>query len=158
MARIFFFFTLIYNLDRNRSSDDIVGDLLHAQVVSVPQRLEPQLDRLHGHQSLRVVPDPADIVTRYYLLSTSSLLLSIIRNSWLYLPDVDLCLGFVACSSPQLILSARIFPSIMVASLGIIIYCVNDVISLLFLVLNVLDLLGQLGVPGGGGAIDFAVI
>ena len=44
----------------------------------------------------------------------------------------------------------------MVASLGIIIYCVNDVIRLLFLVLNVLDLLGQLGVPGGGGAIAFA--
>ena len=44
----------------------------------------------------------------------------------------------------------------MVASLGIIIYCVNDVVTILFFVLNVLDLLGQLGVPGGGGAIDFA--
>ena len=49
----------------------------------------------------------------------------------------------------------------MVACLGVIIhcviiYCVNDVVTLLFLVLNVLDLLGQLGVPGGGGAIDFA--
>ena len=153
---IFYFIILIYNLDRNRSGDDIVGDLLHGAVVSVPQRPEPQLDRLHGHQSLRVVPDTADIVITYYLLSTTSLLLSIIRNSWLYLPDVDLCLGFVAGSSPQLLLSALIFPSIMVASLGIIIYCVNDVVTLLFLVLNVLYLLGQLGVPGGGGAIDFA--
>ena len=44
----------------------------------------------------------------------------------------------------------------MVASLRIIIYCVNDVVTILFLVLNVLDLPGQLGVPGGGGAIDFA--
>ena len=60
----------------NRSCDDIVGDLLHGAVVSVPQRPEPQLDRPHGHQSLRVVPDTADIVIRYYLLSTTSLLLS----------------------------------------------------------------------------------
>ena len=73
---IFYFIILIYNLDRNRSGDDIVGDLLHGAVVSVPQRLEPQLDRLHGYQSLRVVPDTADIVIRYYLLSTTSLLLS----------------------------------------------------------------------------------
>ena len=79
-----YFIRLLYKLDR-KLGDHIVGDLLHGAVVSVPQRPEPQLDRPHGHQSLRVVPNTADIVIRYYLLSTSSLLLSIIRNSWFYL-------------------------------------------------------------------------
>ena len=61
-----FFIRLLYELDR-KLGDHIVGDLLHGAVVSVPQRPEPQLDRPHGHQSLRVVPDTADIVIRYYL-------------------------------------------------------------------------------------------
>ena len=63
---ILYFIRLLYKLDR-KLCDHIVGDLLHGAVVSVPQRPEPQLDRPHGHQSLRVVPDTADIVIRYYL-------------------------------------------------------------------------------------------